>query len=264
MMSGHLLAIINFLLTLIFVSFILRSKRPPGNTLAWLFFIVIIPYIGIPLYIFLSGRKFTGRLAKKENIFDPISQRENKSRGDVESLLASLGAPSARDNSKLSLILNGQEAYNKIVEVINSAQKSIHLTTFIFANDPVGLEILNLLKEKARQGVSVKLLLDSMGALWVRNPSLGEMRKAGGQVAFFMPLLHIPFRGRFNLRNHRKILVIDSEKALIGGMNIAQEYLGPAADPNRWVDLALNIEGPSVLDLETIFTKDWEFATNGK
>ncbi len=263
MMSGHLLAIVNFPLTLIFVSFILRSKRPPGNTLAWLLFIVIIPYIGIPLYIFLSGRKFTGRLAKKENIFNSENQKENKSRGDVESLLASLGAPPARANFKVSLILNGQDAYNRIIEVINSAQNSIHLTTFIFANDPVGLEILNLLKVKAQKGVSVKLLLDSMGSLWVKNPSLGEMKKAGGKVAYFMPLLHIPFKGRSNLRNHRKILIIDSEKALIGGMNIAQEYLGPTADSNRWVDLALNIEGPSVRDLETIFNKDWDFA-NGK
>jgi cardiolipin synthase len=224
---------------------------------------VIIPYVGIPIYIFLSGRKFTGKLGKKEAIFNFQKQNKTRSLGDVENLLASLGAPPARSNFSLSLILDGQEAYARIVEAISESKISIHLTTFIFANDIVGLEILRLLTEKARQGVSVKLLLDSLGAIWVRNPSLVEMKRAGGKVAYFMPFLHLPFRGRSNLRNHRKILIVDSKKALIGGMNIAQEYLGPTADSNRWVDLALGIQGPSVDDLETIFGKDWEFA-NGK
>ncbi len=262
MISNHFLSIANFVLTIIFVSFILRSKRPPGNTLAWLFFIAVVPYIGIPLYIFLTDRKFPSRFSKKSRLFQ-VQGDSLPAQPDIETLLGRLGAPPPRTNSKLSLILNGQDAYEKITEIITSAQENIHLTTFIFANDEVGREILKILTVKAKQGVSVKLLLDSLGAIWVRNPSLLDLKKAGGQVAYFMPLLHIPFKGRSNLRNHRKILVVDSSKAIIGGMNIAQEYMGPTSDSQRWVDLGLSLEGSSALDLDLIFKKDWEFA-NGK
>jgi cardiolipin synthase A/B len=76
-----------------------------------------------------------------------------------------------------------------------------------------------------------------------------------------MPVLHIPFRGRANLRNHRKIVVIDDRRAIIGGMNLSGDYMGPTPDPKRWRDLSLLIEGPAVADLADLFRSDWRFAT---
>src|ERR1700722_14225770 len=95
---NHVLSVFNFLLTLVFVSFILRSKRPPGGTLAWLFFIVIIPYVGIPFYIFLSGRKFQTKLQRKEVLFQPKSPDQISSLDGVERILENLGTPPAQDN----------------------------------------------------------------------------------------------------------------------------------------------------------------------
>ena len=257
----HLVSMINFLLTLIFVSFILRSKKPPGSTLAWLFFIAAIPYVGIPFYIFLSGRKFKTKFQKKEALFEPKNEEDNENADTVEKILGNLGVPPPRQNSEALVISSGKEAYSELTNLIESAQKSISLTTFIFANDGVGRSILELLISKAEQGVSVRILLDSLGSIWVRHPSFRKFKKMGGKIGYFMPLIHVPFRGRYNLRNHRKIIVVDSQKAVLGGMNIAEEYMGYASESQQWIDLGLKIVGPSAADLETVFAKDWKFAT---
>ena len=87
------------------------------------------------------------------------------------------------------------------------------------------------------------------------------MKAAGGRVARFMPLLHLPFRGRVNLRNHRKLAIFDGERAITGGMNLADEYMGPHPSPTRWRDLSLMISGAPVTALDAIFRADWHFAT---
>jgi len=90
---------------------------------------------------------------------------------------------------------------------------------------------------------------------------LAPLIAAGAKVAFFMPMLHLPFRGRTNLRNHRKIVVVDGRHALTGGMNLAEDYMGPTPDPKRWRDFSLVISGPAVTDLVDLFHSDWKFAT---
>ncbi len=258
---GHFLSIASFLLAVLFVSFILRSKRPPGNTLAWLIFVLVAPYLGIPFYIFLSGRKFQTRLQKKKALYEPNPSEAAQWEGAVEKLLAGFGVPPTRPSQRARLITTGEEAYAKIAELITSAQRRIHLTTFIFARDPVGDSLIRLLEKKAEEGVSVCLLLDSFGSLWAPRPFFKGLREKGGQVVYFNPVIHLPFRGSANLRNHRKFLVVDSRRAILGGMNFAQEYMGPDPDPRRWTDLSLEMEGSGVGDLEAVFSEDWKFAT---
>jgi cardiolipin synthase len=258
---GHVFSILNFLLAVLFVSFILRSKRPPGSTLAWLFFVLAAPYIGIPLFILLSDRKYKTRFQKKKSLYDPKPQEAGQWAGAVEKLLAGLGVPPSRPDQRARLVSTGEEAYSKIAELISSAQKRIHLTTFIFAKDPVAESLIALLEKKAQEGVAVRLLLDSMGSLMAKLPSFKGLVEKGGKVVFFNPVFHLPFRGRANLRNHRKLLITDSQRAILGGMNIAKEYMGPSPDPHRWTDLCLEVEGASVGDMESVFAEDWKFAT---
>jgi cardiolipin synthase len=258
---GHAFSILNFLLAVLFVSFILRSKRPPGNTLAWLFFVLVAPYIGIPLFILLTDRKYQTRFQKKKLLYEPDPAQSAQWEGAVEKLLAGLGVSAPRPHQKALFIPTGEEAYAKIVENIAAARHRIHLTTFIFARDSVGEALITLLEKKAEEGVSVRLLLDSMGSFMVKAPSFDRLREKGGQVVFFNPVFHLPFRGRANLRNHRKLLIVDSRRAILGGMNIAKEYIGPAPDPGRWTDLCLEVGGSSVTDMEAIFGEDWKFAT---
>ena len=257
----HLFAILNFCLTVLFVSMILRARRPPGNTLAWLLFVAIIPYLGIPLFIFLSNRKFASKLSKKEKLYGLRPSHIENSTG-MERVLWKLGVPPATFNEEAKLFTTGEAAFAAMTKLISEAKHTINLTTFIFANDSVGQSVLALLVQKAKAGVKVRVLLDSLGA-W-KHPSLTALVAGGGEVGFFMPLLHFPFQGRSNCRNHRKILIVDSELAIFGGMNIATEYMGPNPSPVRWLDLCVQVKGPAVYDIEQIFYSDWNYvkATN--
>src|SRR5208282_5621127 len=103
-------------------------------------------------------------------------------------------------------------------------------------------------------------LLDDLLRFRAPRQLLARIVRAGGRVERFMPLLHVPFRGRSNLRNHRKIAVADGACAIIGGMNLAEEYMGPLPLASRWKDVALRIEGTVAADLDALFREDWAFA----
>jgi cardiolipin synthase A/B len=224
-------------------------------------FVLIIPYVAIPLFIFLTDRKYKTRLQRKKALYDLNPQDMVLREGAVEKLLGGLGVPAAKGGHQAQLLASGEEAYAGISGLISSAQSRIHLTTFIFAEDPVAESLIRLLEKKAEAGVQVRILLDSVGSLMARHASFEGLKAKGGQIVFFNPVLHVPFAGRTNLRNHRKLLIIDSRRAIVGGMNIAKEYMGPQPDPKRWTDLCLRVEGPGVQDMEDIFTEDWKFAT---
>lgn len=261
----HLFSSVTFLLTLVFVSNLLRAKRASGSTIAWLLAICVLPYVGIPLYLLLSERKLGTRLAKKKKLYQASSDGHLTGvMPEVRRILSASGAPSAKENSKIDLLPTGVKAYDEIIGLIEGAVTSIHLTTFIFGNDVVGQAIVAALARKAAAGVDVRILVDSLGATLIRHPSFKTLVESGGRIAYFMPILHIPFKGRTNLRNHRKLMIVDGRIAVLGGMNLAQEYLGPSKDPQRWVDLALTLEGPCVRDLIDIFRSDWDFATHGR
>lgn len=261
--AHQLLSTLVFLLTLVFVSSILRARRAAGSTLAWLFLICALPYVGIPFYLLLSGRKFKTLLKKKSKIYRssaPQTFPENLS--TTQRILWASGIPEAKLNHLIELLPTGVDAYNKIIQLIRGAQRSIHITTFIFGNDVVGNTVVEELVKKAAAGIDVRILVDSLGATLIRHPSFTRFIHAGGKIAYFMPMLHLPFQGRSNLRNHRKLMIVDEKFAVLGGMNLAQEYLGPTPDPNRWVDLGLQLEGDCVHDLEELFLQDWAYATH--
>ena len=144
--------------------------------------------------------------------------------------------------------------------LIKNAKKSIYITTYVLGIDETGKSFLNVLIEKIKEGVEVCLLLDALGSMGISKTFLSNFKKAGGEYAFFMPMIHVPFRGRANLRNHRKSVIIDYKFAILGGMNIAQEYMGKTPYNKRWYDFSLAIKGSAVLDLYSVFYSDWKFA----
>lgn len=257
----YFFTVLYFIFILLFVGDLLRQKKSPTSTLAWFFFVLITSYAGLIFYLIFGNRKFRSikpQILSREII--PLSDTTTS----LQTVLLSNGSPAACYNEELKFLETGEEAYAKMCQLIREARDSIYLETYIFSNDVVGKSILELLIESVNRGVKVKILLDSLGARLPGHPSFKAFQKAGGEVAFFMPLFHQPFKGRANLRNHRKLLVIDQEIAIVGGMNIAKEYLGPKPDPNRWVDLAFVLRGYIVEQLEELFLKDWLFATHQK
>ena len=132
------------------------------------------------------------------------------------------------------------------MRLIEQARSTIHITTYILGRDEGSQALIDCLTRRAAEGVSVRLLLDDVGSWRVRRRFLAPLIEAGDQVAYFMPMLHIPFRGRANLRNHRKLVIVDSKIAVAGGMNLAWPYIGPPGSQDLWRDLSMVVEGPAV------------------
>jgi cardiolipin synthase len=121
---------------------------------------------------------------------------------------------------------------------ILGAKHSIHLATFILSNDATGRRMVELLAQRAREGVKVRLLLDALGCLRTSRGFVDPIRKAGGEVGRFMPVLPFTSRGSANLRSHRKIAIFDGTAAIVGGRNLAVEYMGPRPTPSAGATLA--------------------------
>ena len=258
----YLFLIGSFLLGVVLIAHILLQKHSPSGTMAWLLAIVLMPYVGVPLYLLLGGRKLRREAAQKGRLgLDTSAAIPDEQACITDRLLRSYGIPGAEVGHRLRLCTTGEQTFTELAELIDSAEKSIHISTFIFRPDPVGRLILGKLVEKAAAGVSVRLLMDGVGSLHTRPRHLRELTEAGGKVAWFMPVLHRPFRGRSNLRNHRKIVVVDHRVVLGGGTNIGAEYIGPTPLSGRWRDLAFVLEGPTVRHWEEVFCRDWEFAS---
>lgn len=261
--SSELLTHLGFLLALVFLATLLREKRSPSSTIAWLLVILFLPYVGVPLYVVLGGRKMNPMAGRKTRIYEPPAPKEGEATGGgTERLLASYGVPPARGGNRIELVTSGSDAYRRILGMIDSARSTIHITTYILGWDEGSRGLLERLTDRAREGISVRLLIDDLGSWRLPRRKLLPMMQAGARVAFFMPVFHVPMRGRANLRNHRKLIVVDGQTCLTGGMNVALPYIGPPGSERLWRDFAVVVEGPAVADLEAVFTSDWRFATH--
>ena len=225
---------------------LLRQRRSPGSTVAWVLVIVLAPPIGLPLYLLLSGRKLRAISATKAKIeLKPEAARPADGWTPIgESLLGSYGlAPPAAGNS-IHFHANGEEAFADLINLIDTAQHSICIQTYEMMNDDAGKVVLEHLAAQAKKGVKVRLLLDGLGAFRMSLWALWKLRRAGASTAFFLPVWRIAPISRSNLRNHRKIAVFDDARVLAGGRNLTTDYLGPKPAPKRWRDLSFVLEGP--------------------
>lgn len=256
----HLGTVVGFVLAVVFIARSGIDRRPVTSAWAWLLAMVLVPWIGVPIFLAFGGRKLRRRTAAKMKLY-----RSGHVAGQtttIERVLAAAGVPPARDANDCELLSDGQVTFARTIDLIESAQRTIDLATFILARDPTGDAVLDALERKARENVTVHVLVDAFFAFRANHPGLARLRAAGGNVAFFMPLvLRRPFRGRANLRNHRKLLVVDGDRAIAGGMNLAQEYMGPTPLAGRWRDVAIALRGPAVGDIGHVFESDWAFAT---
>lgn len=263
-LASHVLAILTFIFTLLLASQLLRERRSPSSTIAWLLLILFVPYLGVPLYLLLGGRKIKRLASKKEALYMPSAETKTAKTIDLGTtleriLLASGASPKTHLNDFYPLP-NGKEAYEEIQKTLGAAKKYIWISTYLMRNDTAGIDILKILCEKAKQGVQVRLLLDGIGSLWFPKKKLKQLQGCGGQFAFFLPLLKVLFSSRSNLRNHRKMILVDGTQGIFGGMNLSSEYLGPPPSKNFWKDFSFRIRGESLVEFEKVFVSDWSFA----
>ncbi len=264
----HLLTVVGFLLALFLLARLMREKRQPGNTMAWLLVIVLIPYVGVPLYLIFGGRKLKSLIAKKQRLCPVLpGSRTIVYTGAASSTAqtaAAAGACPPVGGNTVRLLTTGEEAYAALEDHIRDARHSIQIMTFILGRDNVGRRIVQLLAQRAREGIKVRLMLDAVGCLLSSGSFVDPLRAAGGEVARFLPVLPLQPRFSANLRNHRKIAVFDHQTAIIGGHNLAREYMGPTPLKKRWHDFGAVIEGPAAALLNEVFLADWSFASKAR
>ncbi|MEA3374335.1 MAG: phospholipase D-like domain-containing protein [Campylobacterota bacterium] len=256
-----------FILTgqLFFVAALLHliyQRHSPTSMIAWFLAIFLLPYVAVPFYFILGLRKHRKKIYKSAFSMQAVNELPPAKTAPIDTLLRSNGIPGTTTGNRFALYTDGVSAYHLLLEAIENAKESIFISTYIFKNDAIGKTVLAALTEKAKMGVQVKVLIDSLGSyrLYFFQYSLRALREAGGEVLFFMPVMHTPFRNYINLRNHRKIYLFDQRTVLTGGMNISCEYMGPSSEKVRWNDLLFLAEGPAVFHYCEIFISDWLYA----
>lgn len=161
-----------------------------------------------------------------------------------------------RRGTKVDLLNNGDEFYPSMLTAIAGAQASVTVEAYIYWQGQIGLEFARALAARARDGVSVKILLDAVGSSTIGTEILEVLEKGGCQLAWFNPI-HWYSIGRFNYRTHRKSLIVDGHIGFTGGAGIADQWTGHAQDADHWRDMQIRLEGPGVTPLQTGFAQNW-------
>ncbi|WP_018873380.1 cardiolipin synthase [Thioalkalivibrio sp. ALJ16] len=247
----------------------LLQRRDTGTIIAWVGLIVLLPVAGSLLYWLFGVNRIRRRAhALREGylITDPslhhATRVEPPARwarllraGDQLSPFRLTGG------NAIEPLFDGDRAYARMLDAIDSARDSISLATYIFDCDPVGERFIARLHRAQDRGVQVRVLIDAIGARYSRRNTLRRLRRAGIPATTFMPV-HLPRSlAAINLRNHRKMLVVDGRRAFTGGMNIRRGH--SHADPGRHPvqDLHFELRGPACAQLQRVFGEDWLFAT---
>lgn len=268
---------INFLLM---ISMVFLEKRKPENIIAWLTALTFLPIIGFLFYIvFGSGLSVrTRRMIKKKRISERDIIRNIKGIQTLEeakvdgilkddqelvSLCYSYGSYPLPGND-IKIYTNGSDKLADLKKDLLNAKKSINIEYYIFANDKTGNDIMKILCQKAREGVDVKLIYDSIGSRKAPRRFFKKLEDAGGQVGeFFPPFMHIRLINlKLNYRNHRKVVVVDGKIGYTGGINIRNDHLGLDKKLKPWRDTHIRVEGAGVYALQNIFLDDWRYCKN--
>ncbi len=261
---NSLVIISDIFIILVFIHMIYK-KRTPTGIIAWLLFMLLLPYIAVLLYLVFGLRKRENRYKKNPIRLQKRTQSFHK-QNPIHDILKTYGIADATGNEHFELFTDSVGAYEKLMSCIKDAKKSIYISTYVFEYDDVTKEIIDALIEKANKGLEIKILMDSLGSirLYLFQGQLKELRGAGAKIEFFMPVFKMPFRNYINLRNHRKIYIFDNKRVLSGGMNISHEYFGPNVDKARWKDIFFLSEGASSELFFEIFASDWFYASQEK
>jgi cardiolipin synthase A/B len=256
---AHLFSLVGFVMAILLVARAAEQRRPVGSLFAWLFAILVVPYVGVPLYLVFGGRKLRQRAAAKSRL-SARPAAASGSLGPLATMLCASGAAPPTAGNELRVLDTGEQAFAEILKLVTGAERSIAVSTLIFADDETGRAIAEALVERASHGVEVRVLVDALFKFRASRRLLARLSGGGVQLGWFMPIWGWPWRRNANLRLHRKLVLVDGRAAVVGGMNLAREYLGPEPLTGRWRDLSVSLTGPAVRDLADVFASDWRFA----
>jgi cardiolipin synthase len=267
-------AIIRAALSILATVHILLHKDDVKSSIGWIAFVFLSPFLGAILYILLGinriKRKGT-RLRKKSTISEKYSA-ENASKNLPENYkqFVTFGYNVYPQNfvfgNSIEPLQNGLEAYPEMIKTIQNAKKEILISSYIFDCDSETDKFLEAFETIIKNGVAVKVLIDGIGTLKFFHRSIEKKlaRIKGLEYGIFLPPyipVSIPF---INLRNHRKIMIIDGKTAFFGGMNLSKKNVLIYDQENGILDITFEIKGHVIDQITEVFKNDWEFATGKK
>ncbi len=251
------------------VGVIISENRNPVKSLAWVTVLLLLPVVGIILYLFF-GRSIKTRMISRRNrrrlkrhhqtlsVKSSIQALSPESVGSIR-LSRSLTSTAFYPGNHVDIFTDGKTKFDRLEADLRAARRYINIQYYIFADDATGRRISDILKERSREGVTVRVIYDHVGSLSTSRRFFREMEEAGIEVHPFFKVTFPPFGTRINWRNHRKICIIDGTVGYIGGMNVADRYIDGGKKFTMWRDNHARIEGPAVASLQYSFAIDWSF-----
>lgn len=279
-MDGFLIGSIIYFVVLFFVCLrILYETHSSTKTLAYLLFCIFFPVIGIVFYLafgvnYWKTKLYSSKLAEDENLLkemhENLPQQDKRSdfpdddNGELAAMIVrSLQSPVTFNNS-VKLLINGEEKFPEVLDAISKARKHIHLEYYIYEQDKIGSQLIDMLISKAKEGVEVRFIYDDFGSPSIKKKLEKRMSDAGICVHPFSKVHFYLLANRINYRNHRKIIVVDGQTGFVGGINVSDKYIN--SDPKQlyWRDTHIRIDGSGVFYLQYLFMADWNFCCDEK
>ncbi|MCS4502615.1 Major cardiolipin synthase ClsA [wastewater metagenome] len=269
-LAGWLVIIASGLIATAAALHALLHKRDPAAAFGWVAVCLLFPLAGPVLYFLFGVNRIRtrARVLRAEQLppasgvpadehlaVHPEFTQQARISGAVT------GVPLTAGNA-VTVLHDGEEAYPAMLEAIEQARDRIYLATYIFESNRTGIRFVRALARAVERGVDVRVLLDGAGE-WYSWPRIRHrLRREGVPVARFLPPGLLPPRPFVNLRNHRKILVVDGVTAFVGGMNIGDRHLARSRGGTR--DAHFRLRGAVVEQIETVFLDDWQFTTGDR
>lgn len=273
--------IIYYFVLIAFAIKIINDSQESSKAAAYILLIFALPIVGIIIYLSFGLNYRKREIYSKKLLIDEeqsirlqqfLKRYISRTQGSFEEkfgdyvglnkMLYKDHRSLATMHNKVKILSNGEEKFPALFNAIREAKHHIHVEYYIFNDDEIGNEFAELLIEKAQQGVEVRLIYDDFGSLKIRKNLVPRMRKNGIEAFAFYKIVFIYLANRLNYRNHRKIVIIDGEKAFIGGINVSDDYVNTPNKAVYWRDTHLMIEGEAVNTLQKIFFGDWNYCSN--
>jgi cardiolipin synthase len=259
---------------------LLLENKNPLKTQSYLLLMVLLPFVGLLIYL-LFGVNFRRKKMYSRKVFRDhkiiqqwIKNYEdllNQSAENVRDFLHEKAKlpylfwrnnfSALSDNNKITVLNNGEEKFPVLIKKIRQARQHIHFEYYILEEDSIGGEIIDLLCEKADEGVKVRVIVDALGSNHLSNTTIKRFKKSGVEFREYNPVIFIPLANRVNYRDHRKIVIIDGDTSFVGGINIADRYVNNEESKQYWRDIHCMIEGEATYSLQILFLLNWYFVS---
>jgi cardiolipin synthase A/B len=267
------------LVGLLLVPAVLVRRKEPSSTIAWILVLLTLPALGAILFL-LFGRDRVRWPARRKRQLDAVvrAQVRQITPGRFDSNRTShltvgssleqglfrvaqhLTHLRATSGNRVDVLSHGEAAFQAIGDAIDGARHHVHAQYYLIRDDATGRWFRDRLVAAAKRGVHVRLLMDGFGCFALGRSYRRPLLQAGAEVSEFLPMRSVLLQP-VNLRNHRKIVVVDRTTAFTGGLNVGDEYKGHMAGLGAWRDVHLRIRGPASGELQRVFFQDWAFAT---